>query len=47
MNNGHSVISSLNEYIVTYYEDKYPTFKNFITKKIAVPPKQFVHEKSQ
>lgn len=40
-----SVISSLNEYIITYYEDKHPTFKNFITKKIAVPPKQFVHEK--
>lgn len=40
-----AAISSLNGYIITYYEDKYPMFKNFITKKIANPPKAFVHEK--
>jgi integrase len=40
-----AAISSLNGYIITYYEDKYSTFKNFITKKIANPPKAFVHEK--
>jgi len=40
-----STISSLNNYIVLYYEDKYPIFKNFITKAIASPEKTFVHEK--
>jgi integrase len=40
-----AAISSLNGYIITYYEDKYPMFKNFITKKIPSPPKAFVHEK--
>jgi len=40
-----STISSLNNYIVLYYEDKFPTFKNFITKAIASPPRSFVHEK--
>lgn len=40
-----SAVSSLNDHIITYYEDEYPTFKNFITKKIVAPPKAFVHEK--
>ena len=40
-----SAISSLNGYILLYYEKKYPTFKNFISKKIANPPKAFVHAK--
>jgi site-specific recombinase XerC len=40
-----AAISSLNGYIITYYEDDYPTFKNFITKKISAPPKADVHEK--
>jgi len=40
-----AAVSSLNGYIITYYEDKYPMFKNFITKKIANPPAAFVHEK--
>ena len=40
-----SAISSLNGYILTYYEREYPTFKNYITKKIANPPKSFVHVK--
>jgi len=38
-------ISSLNGYIITYYEDLYPMFKNFITKKISSPEQCFVHEK--
>lgn len=40
-----AAVSSLNGYIITYYEDSYPTFKNFITKKISAPPKADVHEK--
>lgn len=40
-----AAVSSLNGYIITYYEEDYQTFKNFITKKIAAPPKAFVHEK--
>jgi site-specific recombinase XerD len=40
-----SAISSLNNYILTYYEDEYPTFKTYITKKISAPPKSFVHQK--
>lgn len=40
-----AVISSLNGYILTYYEREYATFKNYITKKIANPPKAFVHTK--
>jgi len=40
-----AAISSLNGYIILYYEDLYPTFKNFITKKISAPPPAFVHEK--
>jgi len=40
-----AAISSLNGYIITYYEDQYPTFKNFITKKITAPPRSDLHEK--
>jgi integrase len=40
-----AAISSLNGYVMTYYEDEYPMFKNFITKNIANPVKSFVHEK--
>jgi integrase len=40
-----AAVSSLNGYVLTYYEDEYPTFKNFITKKIASPAKSFVHTK--
>lgn len=38
-------VSSLNEFILTYYEEDFETFKNYITKKIAAPPKAKVHEK--
>ena len=40
-----AAISSLNGYIITYYEDEFPTFKSFITKKITAPEQAFVHEK--
>jgi site-specific recombinase XerC len=40
-----AAVSSLNGYIITYYEDVYSTFKNFITKKISAPPRSDVHEK--
>jgi len=40
-----AAVSSLNGYILTYYEDDYKEFKNFITKKIPAPPKADVHEK--
>ncbi|NFF75988.1 tyrosine-type recombinase/integrase [Clostridium sporogenes] len=40
-----SCVSALNEWVITYYEDEYPTFRNFITKQIKLPPKTFVHDK--
>ena len=40
-----AAISSLNGYIITYYEDEHPTFKNFITKKITAPPSNDLHVK--
>ena len=43
--NKRAAISSLNNYIVVYYEEEYPTFRNFINKSIARPPRAFVNEK--
>jgi site-specific recombinase XerC len=40
-----AAISSLNGYIITYYEEEYPTFKNFITKKISAPDLSDLHTK--
>ncbi len=40
-----SVVSSLNGYILLYYEDEYKTFKNYISKKIPNPPSAFVNKK--
>lgn len=40
-----SVVSSLNGYILLYYEDEYPNFKNYISKKIPNPPASFVNKK--
>lgn len=40
-----SVVSSLNGYILLYYEDEYPNFKNYISKKIPNPPSAFVNKK--
>lgn len=38
-------VSSLNGYLLTYYEEEFPLFKNFITKKITAPVQAFVHDK--
>jgi site-specific recombinase XerD len=38
-------VSSLNGYVLTYYEEEFPLFKNFITKKITAPTQVFVHDK--
>lgn len=43
--NKRAAISTLNNYIVVYYEEDYPTFRNFINKSISRPPKAFVHDK--
>lgn len=43
--NKRAAISSLNNYIEVYYQDDFPTFRNFINKSIARPPKTAVHEK--
>lgn len=43
--NKRAAISSLNNYILLYYEDEYPTFRQFINKGIKKPEKAFVHEK--
>lgn len=45
ISNKRSAISSLNNYIVVYYADEYPTFHNFINKSIKKPEKAFVNEK--
>ena len=41
-----STISSLNNYIMVYFEDEYPTFRNFINASIKVPENSFVNEKN-
>lgn len=38
-------VSTLNNYIILYYESDYPTFKNFVNKNIKVPTLGEVHEK--
>ena len=43
--NKRAAISSLNNYIMVYYEETYPVFFFFINKSIARPAKAFVHEK--
>ena len=40
-----SVVSSLNEYIMLYYEEEYPTFRNYITSQIKVNKTGFVYKK--
>lgn len=40
-----STISSFNQYIMLYYEDEYPTFRNYITKQIKVEPTGKVYKK--
>lgn len=43
--NKRAAISSLNNYILLYYEVEYPTFRNFINKGVKKPEKSFVNEK--
>lgn len=43
--NKRAAVSSLNNYIETYYADEYPLFRNFINKSIKRPSKNFVYEK--
>ena len=40
-----SAINNLNNYIMVYYEDEYPTFRSYINKSIKVPVTGFVHKK--
>lgn len=40
-----SAVSNLNNYIMIYYEDEFPTFRNYINKQIKVPKTGFVHKK--
>lgn len=46
ISNKRAAISTLNNYIVLYYSDDYPTFKNFIVKGMPKPEKSFVNEKN-
>lgn len=45
VSNKRAAISTLNNYIMVYYESDYPTFKNFINSSIKKPEKSFTHEK--
>lgn len=45
ISNKRSAISSLNNYIIVYYEDDFPTFRNFISKAIKKPEPRLVNEK--
>lgn len=40
-----SVVSSFNGYVELYYLDQYPSFRNYVSKKIPSPPPSFVNEK--
>ena len=40
-----SVVSSLNGYIILYYEEEFPTFRNFITKQIKINKTGFAYKK--
>ncbi len=46
ISNKRSAISSLNNYIILYYEDLYPTFRNFINKAVKKPEPRLVNEKN-
>ena len=41
-----STISSLNNYVMVYFEDEYPTFRNFINSSIKLPERTFKNEKN-
>jgi len=40
-----SAVSSFNDYVLLYYEEDYPTFRNYITKQIKVETSGKVHKK--
>jgi len=40
-----SAISAFNDWVITYYNDVYPTFHNYITKQIKKPMKSFKNPK--
>ena len=40
-----SAISSLNNYIELYYEDEYPTFRNYVKKGIPAPKQKLIRKK--
>lgn len=44
--NKRAAVSTLNNYIVLYYSDEFPTFKNFIVKGMPKPEASFVNEKN-
>lgn len=45
VSNKRAAVSSLNNYIMVYYEHEYPTFRNFINSSIRKPEPSFVREK--
>ena len=45
ISNKRAAVSSLNNYIMVYYEREYPTFRNFINASIKKPEKSFVYDK--
>lgn len=45
ISNKRAAISSLNNYIMVYYEREYPTFRNFINSSIKKPETVYVNEK--
>lgn len=46
ISNKRSAVSSLNNFIVVYYEDEFETFRNFISKAIKKPEPSLVNEKN-
>ena len=45
INNKRSAISSLNNYLLVYYGEEYPIFKNFVNKGVKKPEKSMVYDK--
>ncbi len=41
-----SAVSSFNNFLLLYWLDEYPLFRNYISKAISSPPTNFVHEKN-
>lgn len=40
-----SCVSAFNKFIESYYEDEYPTFRNYVTSEMIVPQTGKIHEK--